>query len=74
MDLTDITYEIASANYISCNEIGIIQVHKNMRDIANIYNINHSTISKAFSKNKNNCISCKSKDHGIIVIRTLCNM
>ena len=75
MDTEIITEEVRSANYLSCDGKGQINLHKTHREIAEVYDISHTTISKAFtvSTNKNIC-SCKSKSFGIIVIRKLDNI
>lgn len=69
MDVTSLKDFINQANYICVDQSGIITAHKNLRDIAQHYNINHSTISKAL---KGEIVaSCKSKVYGFIVIRKL---
>ena len=75
MDSEVIIDELLTANYISCDSNGQINIHKTFREIGEAYDINHTTISKAFSvsKNKNIC-SCKSKSFGVIVIRKLDNI
>ena len=75
MDTEIIKDEIISANYISCDSNGQVNIHKTLREIAEVYDISHTTISKAFtvSTNKNIC-SCKSKMFGVIVIRKLDNI
>lgn len=75
MDTEIIKDEVISANYISCDCNGQINIHKTLREIAEVYDISHTTISKAFtvSTNKNIC-SCRSKSFGIIVIRKLDNI
>tara|TARA_A100001011_G_scaffold104659_1_gene110751 strand:+ start:10 stop:237 length:228 start_codon:yes stop_codon:yes gene_type:complete len=67
--------ELLTANYISCDSNGQINIYRTLREIGKAYDINYTTISKAFSvsKNKNICL-CKSKSNGIIVIRKLDNI
>lgn len=69
MDVTSLKDFINQANYICVDYSGIITVHKNLRDIAKYYDINHSTISKALKGET--VASCKSKTHGFLVIRKL---
>ena len=75
MDTEIIKDEMINVNYISCDCNGQINIHKTLREIAEVYDISHTTISKAFtvSTNKNIC-SCKSKMFGVIVIRKLDNI
>ena len=71
MDIASLKDFINHANYICVDSNGILSAHKNLREIASYYNINHSTISKAL---KGETIAhCKSKTQGNIVIRRLIN-
>ena len=69
MDVASLKDFINQANYICVDYSGIITAHKNLRDIAQYYAINHSTISKALKGES--IASCKSKTHGFLVIRKL---
>ena len=75
MDTDIIINELVSANYISCDCNGQINIHRTLREIAEVYDINHTTISKALSLSKSDFVcSCKSKKYGIIVVRKLGNI
>uniref|UniRef100_A0A6C0CSJ7 Uncharacterized protein n=1 Tax=viral metagenome TaxID=1070528 RepID=A0A6C0CSJ7_9ZZZZ len=71
MDIASLKDFINQANYICMNDNGIISAHKNLRDIAKHYEVNHSTISKALKGET--IASCKSKTQGNIIIRKLSN-
>lgn len=69
MDVVCLKDFINQTNYICIDHNGIITAHRNLRDIAGHYAINHSTISKALKGET--IASCKSKTQGIVVIRKL---
>ena len=71
MDIASLKDFINNTNYICINTNGILSAHKNLREIAKYYDINHSTISKALKGET--IASFKSKTQGIIVVRKLNN-
>jgi len=48
MDSEVIINELLTANYMSCDSNGQINLYKTLREIGEAYDINHTTISKAF--------------------------
>lgn len=63
---------VEKANYITVDNDKLCFLHDTLREISNIYPINHTTISKAL-KDKT-VASCKLKKGGYLVIRRLCNI
>uniref|UniRef100_A0A6C0LIF9 Uncharacterized protein n=1 Tax=viral metagenome TaxID=1070528 RepID=A0A6C0LIF9_9ZZZZ len=63
---------VEKANYITVDNDKLCFLHDTLRDIANVYSISHTTISKAL-KDKH-VATCKLKNKGYLVIRKLCNI
>jgi hypothetical protein len=63
---------VEKASYITLDNDKLCFLHDTLREISNIYPINHTTISKAL-KGKT-VASCKLKNGGYLVIRRLCNI
>ena len=69
MDKQVVMDVVEKAKYASVDNDRLCFLHETLRDIANIYPISHTTISKAL-KNKN-LTSCRLKNGGYLIVRRL---
>ena len=60
---------VEKANYATVDNDRLCFLHETLRDIASIYPISHTTISKAL-KDKN-LASCRLKNGGYLIVRRL---
>lgn len=60
---------VEKANYVTVDNDKLCFLHETLRNIASIYPISHTTISKAL-KDKN-VASCRIKNGGYLIVRRL---
>lgn len=60
---------VEKASYVTLDNDRLCFLHETMRDIASVYPISHTTISKAL-KDKN-LASCRLKNGGYLIVRRL---